>query len=436
MIFRAKFNSLLFYTLTIIILLQISWLAKNFQFTFDLSSSKQNTLSTETIHQLQRLSEAIHIISFSTQNQALREKTQRLIEKFQRHKNNLTFEFINPDLSPQRVQQNKIEINGQLLIEYSGKQTKVTELSERAIIKALISTSNEKQYWLGYITGHDERYAYAENKDGLSIFNKKAKQLAIRSISLNLTKIAKVPDNISVIVIASPKKPYLKLEIEKLITYLKQGGNLLLMLEPGINNNLDMLLEYISITKLSGTVIDLETQRYKEVPPSFVLIKAYPEAAVLSSKLISLFPQASAFKISSAWQPILITKENSWTETGKIEDEIKFNEEIETAGPLTIGAITTNLIGDKKQHIAVIGDGDFLSNRYIGQGGNMEVSLKLLKWLVTQDDSSLPTETIKANQHLELSRQDSIAMVVILFLTLPGIFISAGLFIWLRRRKL
>ena len=126
--------------------------------------------------------------------------------------------------------------------------------------------------------------------------------------------------------------------------------------------------------------------------------------------------------------------------------EIRFDEGTdERAGPLEIGiALTreTETSGDtsgeeitREQRIVVIGDGDFLSNAYLGNGGNLALGLNIIQWL-THDDAFIAIQPKTApDQTLVLDRNAQIAISLGFLLALPLALLIAGLAIWLRRRK-
>jgi len=84
----------------------------------------------------------------------------------------------------------------------------------------------------------------------------------------------------------------------------------------------------------------------------------------------------------------------------------------------------------------VIGDGDFLSNTYLGNGGNLNLGLSLMRWL-TRDDSliDIPARPVSDKQ-LNLTPFSGILIALTFLVLLPLLLTLAGLAIWWRRRKL
>jgi len=105
----------------------------------------------------------------------------------------------------------------------------------------------------------------------------------------------------------------------------------------------------------------------------------------------------------------------------------------ETAPPRD--AVAPGAPAGPRQRVVVMGDGDFLSNTYLGNAGNLDLGLNLINWLASDDLLiAVPAKTAP-DTSLVLSE---IAATVIGFgflLVLPLALAGIGGFIWYRRRK-
>ena len=177
-----------------------------------------------------------------------------------------------------------------------------------------------------------------------------------------------------------------------------------------------------------------------------------------------MFPQAAAidFKAPAGWEgtEFLTTLPRTWNETGPLDGTIRRDEDSdEQSGPLTLGISLTreiesvvqtmaakpNASGAIKappenpdsiqQRVVVIGDGDFLSNAYLGNGGNLNLGLNIFNWL-SHDDSfiAIPAKT-SPDTSLNLSNIETGIIGLGFLVALPLILLGSGLIIWLKRRK-
>ena len=88
-----------------------------------------------------------------------------------------------------------------------------------------------------------------------------------------------------------------------------------------------------------------------------------------------------------------------------------------------------------EQRIVVIGDGDFLSNTYLGNPGNLDLGLNIVRWL-SHDDATIEIRVTSAPDTSLVLNKAAQAVIAIGFLVgLPLLLLLAGVVIWLRRRR-
>ena len=169
----------------------------------------------------------------------------------------------------------------------------------------------------------------------------------------------------------------------------------------------------------------------------------------------TLFAGATAIETSTAggWQAQAFLKSlpHSWLATGKLQGEIKYDPKHgDKPGPLAIGVSLTREVktaaDDKnktsesnqksvEQRVVVTGDGDFLSNAYLNNGGNLVLGLNILNWL-SHDDSFININPESApDRTLTLSHTDQALISLGFLFALPLLLIATGLLIWARRRR-
>lgn len=133
----------------------------------------------------------------------------------------------------------------------------------------------------------------------------------------------------------------------------------------------------------------------------------HPVTAATSS--VTLMPGAHAMQLSeaeSAWQvtQLMQSQSDSWSKLADINptemDSLQFDEDLDIPGPLMLSVLLEkNLSVNQKQRVAVFGDGDFVSNLYLGTAANLELAMALVNWLVAEDDSiQIPLIRTRDNQ--------------------------------------
>jgi ABC-type uncharacterized transport system involved in gliding motility auxiliary subunit len=428
----------------------LAWLSTRYSFYADWTSSGRNTLSIDSRQLLDEMPDPIHFTAFATENALAREHIRDLIGRYQRYKPNVELKFVNPDTEPDRVRELGITLDGELLLEYQGRKEKVQSLSEQTVTNTLLRIARQKQRKVSFLSGHGERDPLGQANHDLGKFGQLLEQKGIVLDTLKLAETPEIPTDTNLLVIADPRIGLLHGEIQLVHRYLQAGGNLLWLVEPGAIAGLDPVAEALGIEFLPGTIVDATTQLFGIDNPAFALITAYPMHPVTREMTsLTLYPQAAALDVTAPqqWQaePLLTTLDRAWTEIGPISGTIRFDEDSdERMGPLDIGFVFSRVknkkdAGDEEsgaeQRVIVIGDSDFLSNAYLGNGGNVELGLNLFNWLNHDDQFITVTARTASDVNLELGKTAQIIIGFGFLFGIPLVLLGAGAAIWWRRRN-
>ena len=444
-----RLQSLIFTVLFIAIIGMLAWLSTQYVYQADWTRGARNTISEGSRRLLDTMHEPVRITAFVREDELTRSQIRDLVGTYQRFKEDITLEFINPDLAPERIRELGIASGGEIVIRYQGRSEKIQTLSEQQLTNALLRLTRQDQRWIVFLTGHGERRSSGETNHGLGTFSQELerKGLNVEAISLVETEI---PSNTSLLVLASPTSAMLPGEMDKLQSYIEKGGNLLWLAEPDSPAGLEPLAEQLGVHLLPGTVVDATTQMFGIENPTFVVITGYPRHDITSTMTtVTVFPEAAALEISdsASWKavPLLTTLEHAWTENGEIKGEIRFDsDQDERAGPLDIGVVLTRTVAGEppeddtkipEQRVIVIGDGDFLSNTYLGNPGNLELGLNIVRWL-SHDDATIEIRVKSAPDTTLILGKVAQGVIAIGFLIgMPLLLLLSGILIWLRRRR-
>ena len=422
------------------LLIGLAWLSRLYSTQIDLTANANNTLSEASQKILTSLPEAITVTAYIKEPH-LQKQIAQLLNRYRRFKQNMDFSFINPDSVPEKTRELNIGPQGAIVVEYQGRTEKLMFLDESSLSNALLQLANTNERWITFITGHGERSPAGQANFDLGLFGKQLKRHKIKAQTINLAQLSAIPDNSSLLVLASPSVALLSGELNIISNYIEQGGNLLLLTDPD-NQHLSTIEQQLGINKLPGTIVDSSSGLYGIDDPTFVLASEYtrhPITANFSS--ITVFPVAAALESDEEsnykTQAIVSSVLRSWTETGKISGKIRFDPDTkEREGPLTIAYALSRDFSDKnQQRIVVIGDSDFLSNAFLGNVGNSELGFRLINWLTHDDQFIEIPAKVSAGKTLELT-MTSIAAIGFGFLfVLPFILIMTGFIIWRRRKR-
>ena len=428
----------------------LAWLSARYTMEFDWTRNGRHTLSAASQQVLARMDGPIKITAYSREDAGLRDAVSKFIHRYQKLKPDIELHFVNPDVVPDEVRSLGITSYNELLIHYQGRNQHAQPGSEQEFTNALQRLARGTEHWLAFVEGHGERSPLGEANFDLNMWAQQLKNRGFKAQPINLANIQAIPENTRALVIAGPQVDLLPGETKHILDFVEQGGNLLWLTDPGALHGLEGLAEKLHVKLGTGTVIDTTGRLIGLDDPTIVIETASlypPHPATGGFTYTTLFPSATSVTADaqSPWrmQPLLTTGEHTWLETGKLEAEISFDEAQDVRGPLNIGLTLERDLapepGDKAtrhaQRIMVIGDGDFLSNTYIGNSGNQELGIRLINWLSNDDDFIAIPASIAPDMQLELSPVAAGIIALGFLIMLPLLLFGAGGYIWWRRRK-
>jgi hypothetical protein len=473
-------NSPLFYQLkkwltTLVISLVIiilGILSFKFNLIFDWTKNSKNSLSQASISMLELVKTPVLIQSYTVKT-TLQSQIRKLIKPYQYYNSNIQLEFIDPALDPQAIRELGIQVEGELVVQFMNKTEHLTEISEQQISNTLLKLSKQSLRKVYFIVGHGERSAQKKANFDLSSLTdilKKQGYTIKESDILNLEMMVKPED---IVVLAGPRSQVFDGEVEILINLLEQGSHFLWLSDPlclprgehsakQVNsqdlvlqgsvssdfNSLDTLSEYLGFEFSDGIIVDPATQQLKLKRPDFAIISEYMPRHPIGSKLTqtTLFPQALAidplgktndFKLEA----FLMTSIDSWLETTPLEGTISYSNDLDSPGPLILGVTlqrelesTENTDNLHQQRIVIVGDGDFISNRYLANGGNTSLGLNIFNWLSAEEQLLAIPPKFYIDQKINLSKNKLILLGVFFFICLPLLLFFIGFFIHQKRK--
>ena len=422
----------------------LAWLSTRYPLQADWTANGRNTLSAASQALLARMDAPIQITAYVREQPALRDAIARVIGRYQRYKPDLTLHFVNPDLLPDRARELGISGDGLLYVGYGGRSEKLQQLNEQALTRVLQRLSRPGERAVLFLDGHGERKPLGIANHDLGTFGQELEKIGIRPRPLNLVAEARIPTDAAALVIAGPRTPLAPGAVEAILEYVRQGGHLLWLRDPDEPAVLQPLAAVLGIAFLPGVVVDADAPGLGIQNPAFIPIADYgPHPITEKLRAPALLPQAAALTVQpgGGWTAavLLESQPRSWTETGPLEGRMQFDpDSAERSGPLTVGVALVRPRPDaalSQQRIVVIGDGDFLSNTYLGNGANLELGLNMCNWLTVDEVPILIPPRTVPDPNLTLSA-GALALIAAVFLIgLPVTLIASGWLIWFRRRR-
>ena len=133
--------------------------------------------------------------------------------------------------------------------------------------------------------------------------------------------------------------------------------------------------------------------------------------------------------------PLIDVAPRGWVEIGKLDDKIVFDKARDIPGPVNVAIAFERTVGDRPQRVVVVGSGHFLSNTFLGNGGNLDLGINMVNWLAGDDSLITLQPRPAADSALDIGQTMLYLIAFGFLLVLPLAFIVAGGVIWWRRRR-
>lgn len=452
-----RLHDIVFVVLVLVLAGLLGWLSTRYVFDADWTAAGRNTLSPASLALLEEMPGEVKVTAFVREAvPLLRKRITYLVERYQRHKPDLVLVFVDPDRDPQRARELDIAADGEMMIEYQGRSEHLRspDPGESGLTNALQRVARSGERRLLFVAGHGERDPFGAAGHDLSGWARYLDARGIRSERINLLDTNSPAVENTVLVIASPEVSFLPAELGRVVDFVDRGGNLLWLSDPGAPEGLEPLAERLGLSFEAGVVVDPTVSQvgmmlFGTDDPRVTLVARYPAHAITRDfALNTLFPVAGAItteKDAGEWRTtaLLRTLSNTWLERSEVSGTISLDED-DLPGPLTLGVAlergeaapdTGGEEAGREQRIVAVADGDFLSNAFLGGGGNLQLGLNIADWLGGDERFiDIPPRTAP-DTSLELSRFSTGVIGLGFPLVLPLLLAGTGVVVWLRRRR-
>ena len=413
------------------------WLGSHWALEWDLSASGRHTLSPASVGVLERIDGPVQLTAWVGEDAELKRAVTRFVDRYQRRLPSMTLTFADPQDQEETARELGIPASGAVQVDYAGGTELLRQLNEVQLTSALQRLLMRGERWVVAVQGHGERRFDGDANHDYRDFARALKRDGFHLHDVNLAA-APVPGNTGVLVVGDPRVAFMPEEQLAVADHIASGGNLLWFSDSGRADVAPWLWDQLPVSPLPGTVVDAGGAGLGLDDPRMVAVGAYAAHPVTTHlELLTLFPRVLALEPRAAaeeWTTtvLLASSGASWNETGEVRGDIRRDAAAgESAGPLPLAVALER----GEQRIVVVGDGDFLSNAYLGNGGNLDLGLAMVRWLTHNDALITIPAPAATDARIEMPRK-TVAMVAGIFLVgVPLLLVVTGLWITLRRKR-
>lgn len=443
-----RVHSVIFFLLFSGIILMLGWLSLSHNVVVDWTYGKRNSLSESTLTLLPEINNKITIRSYQPKHALYQKRAREILTLYQRHHSQLDFQLVDLNLDIDLAKTDGISREGQSVIKLNGRSEIINSLQEQDITNALIRLHRNTHQSINFLTGHGERKISNKSSTGYQLLAQKLLSLGFQLHEVNLLRDDILTRLDQTLVIAAPEQDFLATEIQQINNFIDQGGNLLWLQDPAMNETLKPLANTLNIEFHKGVAIDNDENLRDTLGishPAVIAVISYKLHAITEKMdYFTLFITAAALKTippskkSSVWSntSLLLTQDNSWSDTDGFILGTEFNpEKGDIKGPLNLGLALERNQQNTQQRVVVLGDSDFISNNNLGQGANLTFITNSLNWLARDDSLISILPQIAPDTRLDLSNLQKTLISITFLIALPLILLSTGSFIWYKRKK-
>ena len=447
-------NLLLVVVLVLGILVLANYFLSKHHSRVDLTASRLHSLSDQSVKVLKALKKDISVKAFFRVGNFARGTLDSLLKIYAYESPRIKYEFIDPDKNPGLVKRYEVTQDGTTVFEAGDKEGRVTTTSEEDVTNAVIKLTREKKKVIYFLEGHGEASVEESGDGGYSGVKGDLEKLGYEVKKQALALSEGFPADCAVLVVAGPKKALLPNEVETIGKYVGRGGRVLFLIDPETDPGLSPLLADYGVRLRDDLIVDTVSRLLGG--DYFMPVVSEYEAHEITKgfRYATFFPYARSVEASetkpegATLTVIARTSPNSWSERQLDQKQVKFDKGVDGPGPVSLALVETLKAkaeetsaeaagaGTPEARLAVVGDSDFVANRYLGLSGNANFFLNMVNWLTEEADLISIQPRTSSPRTIQMSPSQGRLLFFVSVILLPLAVLVLGVAVWLRRRAL
>jgi len=305
-----------------------------------------------------------------------------------------------------------------------------------------------------FITGDLERSIYKKGEREYSMHSmEKGNRFSLINLGFDADTIAlnttNIPADIAALVLADPKTRLSDTAVARIRRYIDQGGNMLILGEPGKQQLLNPLLQQLGVQLMEGVLVQPSKDEMPNMVTPYIthagsnlaeeepLLKMKKTGDSLEMLLPGTTAMAYAKQGPFTVNPLLKTLgEQSWLKAGRLVTDStppEYNpKEGDIKGSFATALALTRQINNRQQRIVVCSDADFVSNLRMGEHF---FSRAFYSWL---SEGAFPIYTPRAepkDNKLTVTPTGVKTMGVVFVWVLPALTLLFASILLIRRKR-
>lgn len=329
-----------------ILVLALAW-AWNVR--FDLTPTKEHTLSDQAQRTARRLDQDATIsVFYNSQDQGKVRELKELLQRFAEQSRHIEYRMYDLDRSPLLASRLGVVNYNSGVIEGFGRRVVLRDLTEADLTTQLIRLIEGRERVALFTVGHGEHDP--KSSDPRSGLSQAAKALEAENYRIERANDLRggIPDEVALLVIANPTSDFLPSEIATVTAYLRRGGGALALIEADSPPRVTALLRRFGLDPGNDLIVDERNRLFyaDSFAPQVVLFNdqvmpytgAPPAVLALAQSMRVIEPEEPDVQVA----PLAFTGSDTWSDTERVNVEGKtpvFREGVDERGPIPIASI-------------------------------------------------------------------------------------------------
>jgi gliding motility-associatede transport system auxiliary component len=439
-------NFIVYSVVVIAILVIANWFVNQHDRHWDLTPNKQFSLSDQSVKLLKELKSPVSIYVFDQKGQFSHESD--LLQNYSSASHMVDVQYVDPNRDPALAKEFNVRSYGTIVVASGVRHFQAQSNDEQGVTNALIHVL-KGQRTVCFIGGHGEKSLEGTDQTGYSGVAKNLGDESYTTKSVILLQQNEIPSDCAMVVIAGPQNDYLHPEVDTIEKYARDGGRVLVMLDPGKDlPNLSKMLSDWGVATQNDLVIDLNPMaQIFGTKPYMPLIIKYGTSPIVQpiKQEATLFPLTRSFDIGQNPKPGVAPDslcETSANSFGVMDYDpkmvqISYREGKDVKGPLTVavaGTISGSSGGKKEGRFVAVGTSEWVANAFLGFQGNGDLFMNMINWLSAEEDLISIRPKPPENQHLNMTEKQMSHLLYLGIIGLPLAVIILGFGVWWQRR--
>jgi hypothetical protein len=264
--------------------------------------------------------------------------------------------------------------------------------------------------------------------------------------SVASASMSEVPEDTDLVLLIAPRRRLREPAIDALERYLARGGRLVALLEPGYESGVEPLLNEYGFGTPNAVLVDPASGAVDSAAEGLGIVAynyaSHATTAGLDANRMTFFPGVRPVEPRTPHEgarveAVVWSSPRSWVTTdlsvleqrgGRIENTG------EPPGYHYIAVMGSYPVDDGETRIAVIGDSDFASNRYLRALYDLDLILNTVHWAVEREANITLRPKIRTTVQFPLPVQNTLRTLYGAGLLVPELLVIAGVVAWMRRR--